>query len=167
MNFARFLSPASIDLYADFSCYEEGEEEFTKKQKQQNREEVLYNIAELLDASGRVNNCSQLYKSLKNNNRKASSAIGEGIAIPHARCMQSKNLTMCFLRCMEGVDFDSPDDTKVNIFIGITAPPYDDKLYLRLYKSIAKALLETDVKDVLLDVEEPGEVIRAFNTYFI
>lgn len=130
-------------------------------------ERLLKRIAKLLYASNKISSCSKLTTSLIFNHRKAPSAIGCGVAIPHVRCLQGKSLTMAFARSPQGIDFDAPDNNKVQIFIGMTAPPYDDKLYLKLYRSIAKAILETDVKEQLLNAKEPGEIIRIFNQYFI
>ena len=131
------------------------------------REVVISEIAGLLSASGKVNNASKLRASLIHNERRFSCAIGCGVAIPHARCMQSRNLVMGFARVgNDGIDFDAPDTEKVKLFIAMTAPPYDDKLYLKVYKAIAEAFLHTDVKKRLLEASEPGEIIRTFNEYF-
>ena len=44
-------------------------------------------------------------------------------------------------------------------------PPYDDQKYLRVYRAISRSFLETDIKDRLLEAEDPGEIIYIFDTY--
>ena len=168
MNFARFLSIDSINMEIDAAIYDSIEEDFyAQRANRQRKKAILEGMADLLAASGKVKNVSKLRSFLIYNEQKNSSAIGDGVAIPHARCMQTRNLTVGFARCLDGVDFDAPDEEKVRLFITMTAPPYDDKLYLRIYRAIAKAFLETDVKEQLLSTNSPGEIIRIFNRYFI
>ncbi|NUM34395.1 MAG: PTS sugar transporter subunit IIA [Candidatus Brocadiae bacterium] len=196
MNFIQYLSEKSIDLNMDFSEYvlevpEEEEPEVAKNlsrretkrikakeekpkvsvnEKENKRiliEGVLQKTADLLYASEKITSCAKLSNLLVLNHGKASSAIGNGIAIPHVRSLQSKDLVMSFGICRDGIDFDAPDQEKVYIFIGMTAPNYNDALYLKIYKSIAGALLQTDVKEQWMAAEEKGEIIRIFNKYLI
>ncbi len=196
MNFAQYLSEKSIDLDMDFSEYipEEPEEPeivvvkpmsrretkrikaleekpkmgvIEKETKRILTEAVLQRMADLLYDSDKISNCTKLGNLLILNHGKASCAIGEGIAIPHVRSLQCKDLVMAFGICRHGVDLDAPDNEKVYIFIGMTAPNYNDALYLKIYKSIASALLKTDVKEKLLMAKKEGEIIRIFNQYFI
>jgi len=197
MNFAQYLSEKSIDLNMDFSEYivEESEEPDVlknlsrretkriikakekedkpkssvnaKEAKRLLTEAILQRTADLLSASDKISCCAKLSNLLVLNHGKAPSAIGNGIAIPHVRSLQSRDLIMSFGICRHGVDFDAPDQEKVYIFIGMTAPNYNDALYLKIYKSIASALLRTDVKEQLMSAKEEGEIIRIFNKYFI
>ena len=79
------------------------------------KEIILNDIADIMTNSGKVANASKLRAYLLGNG--FSCAIGCGVAIPHARCMQTKSLVMGFARCVQGVDFNAPDDEKVQIFI--------------------------------------------------
>ncbi|HNZ66622.1 MAG: PTS sugar transporter subunit IIA [Planctomycetes bacterium] len=166
MSFARYLSINSICLDIDLD-YEIDTQGLSAREVEIKRKEtILYDVAKLLDNSGKISNFSSLSKDLILCNRRTSSAIGCGVAIPHVRNLQTRHTVMGFARCKEGVDFDAPDFEKVQLFIPMVAPPYDDKAYLRIYRGIALAFQHTDVKQRLLEVQEPTEVIRIFDRYF-
>ena len=67
---------------------------------------------------------------------------------------------MAFGRSRSGLPFESPDDQPVHLFFALVAPPYDDRLYLKIYRSLAKLLLEPEYYQQFLSVEEPGEILR-------
>jgi mannitol/fructose-specific phosphotransferase system IIA component (Ntr-type) len=130
------------------------------------KDAVMSDMAALLYASEKIVNLNKLRTDLTFVERRSTCAIGCGIVLPHVRTMQAKTLAIGFARYKTEFDFDAPDQQNVQIFIPMVAPTYDDKLYLRLYRSIAKAILETDVKEKLLAAQRPSEVIYLFNEYF-
>lgn len=129
------------------------------------RKKITRDMAEILYASGKVQNLNKLTTSLFNVEKRTSSAIGCGIAIPHVRCLQTKTVIMGFARYDGSIEFAAPDEEYVQIFIPMIAPPYDDREYLRLYRNIANAFLKTDLKQELLSVQAPWEVVKVLNHY--
>jgi mannitol/fructose-specific phosphotransferase system IIA component (Ntr-type) len=166
MNFARFMSDKTIELYWTPDWLEEAVSEEEKPSLRKIQESVAREMAKLLSASGGITNEKKLGTDLFNLEKRSSSAIGMGIAVPHMRSLQTRSLIIGFARLDEPVDFDSPDDEGVNIFIPMVAPPYDDRNYLKLYRFIAKALLETTIKEELLEATHAGQIVRIFNEYF-
>ncbi len=92
---------------------------------------------------------------------KATTGIGHGIAIPHIRTMQAKEFLMGFGRSKEGYDFDSLDGEPVHLFFIMAAPPYDDALYLKIFKALAEILQFDYFREELLNLNSEYEVIRA------
>ena len=167
MNLARFLSPKSIRLEPNSVPPEvdDEEEEISKKDMLVYRESIIKENAQLLYNSGKVQNLNKLSVELVNRERRSTSIIGSGIAIPHVRSLQAKNFVMGFLRVSEGIVMDE-EEQPIQIFIPMVAPPYDDNLYLKVYKQLAKGFLETNALEQLLEVYSEGEVIRVFNDLF-
>ena len=66
-----------------------------------------------------------------------------------------------FARSREGYDFDSPDDQPVHLFFVMAAPPYEDNLYLKVFKTLSEMLSYDSFREELMNVQSPGEVIRA------
>ncbi|BBM85780.1 PTS sugar transporter subunit IIA [Candidatus Uabimicrobium amorphum] len=166
MNLARFLSPKSIRLEPNSEPPEiDDEEDISKKDMLLYRENIIKENAQLLYNSGKIQNLSKLSVELINRERRSTSIVGSGIAIPHVRSLQAKNFVMGFLRVSEGIVMDE-EEQPIQIFIPMAAPPYDDKLYLKVYKQLAKGFLETNALEQLLEVYTEGEVIRIFNDVF-
>jgi mannitol/fructose-specific phosphotransferase system IIA component (Ntr-type) len=125
------------------------------------KEKVCAELAALFGQSGDIRNEHKFYLDLVNREKQASTAIGEGLAVPHVRSMQPRKLVLCFARSRGGVDYFSPDGEPVHIFFGVAAPSYDDKVYLRIYKWLAHAFSREDwLHDALMTAIEPGEIIR-------
>ena len=54
------------------------------------KEAVVREMAELLDQSGRISNVSKLTTDMLNREKKATTGIGGGLAIPHVRTIQAR-----------------------------------------------------------------------------
>ncbi len=126
------------------------------------REAVLWELVDLLSHSGMVSNSKKLFRDFHDREKKASTAIGHGVAIPHVRTMQVREFLMGFVRSEKGVEFGSPDRQPVHIFFPMVAPPYDDSFYLKVFKSLAEVLRFKEFRKKLLSARKEYEIIRAF-----
>jgi PTS system fructose-specific IIC component len=160
MNISRALTEDLIKLEMStvVKPYEDGTS--LEKWRQQGKELILEELVNLLINGNRVGNVTKLLIDFINRERKATTAIGDGIAIPHIRSMQAKELIIAFARSSEGYDFDSPDGKPTHLFFVMAAPPYDDSLYLRVFKSLMEMLQYESFRQELMTVSHPGELIR-------
>jgi mannitol/fructose-specific phosphotransferase system IIA component (Ntr-type) len=124
------------------------------------KEAVVRELAELLDQSGRISNVSKLTTDLLNREKKATTGIGGGLAIPHVRTIQAREFLIAVGISPDGLPFASLDDQPVQVFIAMVAPPYEDRTYLQVYPRIGQLFREDWMMDALLDCSSPGEVIR-------
>lgn len=125
------------------------------------KEEILDELVGLVEKVNRVGNRTKLLLDFVNREKKATTAIGDGIAIPHIRSLQAKEFMMAIGRSRAGYEFESPDDQPVHLFFTMAAPPYDDNLYLKVFKSLMGMLQYDTFRRELMEAEEPGEIIRA------
>ena len=164
MKLTRFLKPSQIKLeLATKNPAEIPEDVNPQKLLWQNKEAIIVELADLLDTSGKVVKKKKLLTDLVNRERKSSTAIGAQIAIPHVRTMQARDFAVAFARSAEGVDFDAPDGEPVKFFFAVVSPPYDDKFYLQIYKSIGMALSKSEIKELLLNATTEHEIIKIFS----
>ncbi len=124
---------------------------------------VIGELADLLAETGHVGNRNKLFLDLWNREKKAATAVGNGIAIPHIRSRQVKEVVLGFARSYEGYEFDAPDGEPVHFFIVIVGPSYDPKLYLKVYKEVAKMFRFDGIRERLFDAWSEGEVYRLFD----
>jgi len=96
-----------------------------------------------------------------NREKKSSTGIGKGIAIPHVRTMQVREFVIGFARSKEGYEFDSIDGKPVHLFFVMGAPPYDDSLYLKVFKAIAELFHSDTFEEELFSATSEYEIIRA------
>jgi len=125
------------------------------------KERILDELVSLLEATARIGNRTKLVADFTNRERKASTALSHGIAIPHIRSMQAKDFMLAFGRSTQGYDFESLDGQPTHIFFAMAAPPYDDSFYLKVFKSLAEMLQYESFRQELMTAGSAGEIIRA------
>lgn len=166
MRLTRFLKPAQVRLELRTTTPPEVPEGWTRERFVGSiKEQVLSEIVELLVASGKVGNARKLYQDLLNRERKATTAIGGGLAIPHVRTLQAKDFILAFARSTPGVEFDAPDGASVHFFFGVVAPPHDDRLYLEVYRRIGEVFGTPERKEALRRAANEHEVIRILSAF--
>ena len=166
MNIARFLKAEYIGLHLEApEIQDELDDAERSKSLWQIKERVLQALVDLLDRSGKVVNRHKLFVDMLNREKKASTGMEAGVAIPHVRTKQARGLAMAFARCREGIDFDAADGHPVRLFLAIVAPPYDDQLYLKLYQKLAPIFANPDLREGLLAAESEHEIIRLFQAF--
>lgn len=163
MNISRYMSPEMIklEMESEFSP-PEGENGYSKRQILNMKETILSELTDLLDHSGKVSNKKKLSSDLFNREKKATTAIGRQIAIPHVRTMQAKEFILAVGRHADGYEFDAPDGKPVRLFFCMAAPPYDDNLYLKVFRSLAERINYPGFVENLIEASDPHLVIRAF-----
>jgi len=57
---------------------------------------------------------------------------------------------------------DAPDKKPVHIFLVLVAPPYDDRLYLKLYKEAGELFLRDEVMQFLLKAKSTTDIMNFF-----
>lgn len=175
VNILRYLRDECIELELGFSPSAVPEEE-TEAQRDRrlikDKEAVVQELADVLDNSGDIQNPTRFYKDLLNRERKASTGIAPGIAVPHVRSMQVKNFLMGFARSREGVHFASLDGTPTRLFFLLASPAGSDasdkqfeRLYLRVYRQLAEMLQNEWTLDSFMDAESKQDVINILRGY--
>jgi len=122
------------------------------------KDEILKELIALLGLDDKAQGI--LFKMLKRRENLGSTGIGKGIAIPHCRSLVVNRLRVAFGRRNEGVDFKAIDDSPVQYFFLIVAPPLEvSNQYLPVLGKIAGFVKEADVPGRLSEVQTPREFL--------
>ncbi|MGA1864532.1 MAG: PTS sugar transporter subunit IIA [bacterium] len=129
--------------------------------KSNNREEVLFEIAKIPCEAGLTPSIKILFEELKERERMLSTAVGDGIAIPHPRhpsirLFKTPNIVIC--RTQKGINFDAPDNKKVHLFFLICAP--DVCIHLRLLAKVSKLLHAKNIIQKFMEADSGEEIIK-------
>ncbi|MEW5701338.1 MAG: PTS sugar transporter subunit IIA [Candidatus Zixiibacteriota bacterium] len=163
MNISRLLDASLIELAMSTRIVEDPDNPVkSARRRRLDQETILDELVSILERSGKVGNRSKLLVEFINRERKAPTAIGYGIAIPHVRTYQVRELVIGVGRSAEGYDFGAPDDEPVRLFFVMAAPSYDDNLYLRVFKSLAEVLQFDYFRQRLMETNSVFEIIRTF-----
>jgi len=160
-NISRYLDEELIKLEMDSTLPEEPENGSRKKWLIESKEIILSELLDVLDPAFKIGNRKKLLLDFINREKKASTGIGKGFAIPHIRSMQAKEFMIGFGRNREGYEYDAIDGKPVKFFFIMAAPPYDDSLYLKVFKAISELVAFDTFAEELMAAEEPYDVIKA------
>ncbi len=169
VNLLRHLRPACIRLPLATLPLPVGDEETaaqTARRRADEKELVLREIAEVLDASGEVVNQSKLIRDLMYRETQTTTGIGNGIAMPHVRSLQVRSFVIGFANAQEPLWFEAIDGEPVDLFVLMAAPPYDDKVYHQAYKALAEVLSDEDSVAALRSAASEQDVFAAFRRHW-
>jgi mannitol/fructose-specific phosphotransferase system IIA component (Ntr-type) len=94
-----------------------------------------------------------------------STAIPNGIAIPHAKTNAVQELTIAIGIKKSGLDFDSPLDDKTRIIVLALAPPNKAKPLYKFLLAITTALNDDTLRSKILAAKTPEEVAELLHQY--
>ncbi len=103
---------------------------------------------------------SKVFDSLFARERLGSTALGQGVAIPHGRIKGLHDPIAAFLRLSEPIAFDAPDDKPVTILIVLLVPEHATQTHLEILSELAQMLSDPAFRDSLLQVTEASTAHR-------
>jgi PTS system nitrogen regulatory IIA component len=130
--------------------------------KSSKKDEVIRELVDALIDCGDIDkrHRSRIVESLIARELLGSTAIGQGVAIPHTKCDCVAKLIAAFGLSKKGIDFDSLDGELVNIFFLLVAPQDSAGPHLKALARISRLLKDKYFRDSLLACENEDAVIR-------
>lgn len=89
----------------------------------------------------------------------SSTAVGEGIAIPHAKSEAVKAPSLAAMTVPNGVDYEAMDDEPSNLLFMIAAPN-DGDVHLEVLSRLMTLLMDEDFRVKLLAAESKETFLR-------
>jgi len=134
----------------------------------QDRESVLREMVIFLKKRNKITKKKELYEKLIQREKLGSTAIGEGVAIPHCKVKGVKDPVLMLAISKKSVDFHSLDGKPSYIFFLVVSSPDNPSLNLQilaviahlvrkshsLLKKILKAKNVSAILDVIREEEE-------------
>lgn len=107
-----------------------------------------------------------VFDALSNREKLGSTAIGNGVAIPHA-CLPVKQPYAAVLLLDEGIKMDTPDKKPVCLFMAILVPSNTAVDYAELITQLAKTLMQKNVVEQIYCYQtEPIQLWEQLRTVF-
>ncbi len=100
-----------------------------------------------------------IYKKITEREKKLTTGIGGGLAIPHARIEGINDCKVLLLVNKKGVDFNSMDDKKVYIVALILSPKAKVKNHIALLSKISYYLTEENNINDIINANSKKEII--------
>jgi PTS system nitrogen regulatory IIA component len=97
---------------------------------------------------------AQVARVLIEREELASTAIGEGVAIPHGKLPGVSEIVACLGRVKGGVDFDSMDGQPTYLFFVLVAPENSTGQHLKALARISRLFKDSEFRERLLEAAD-------------
>ncbi len=126
------------------------------------KEDVVRELVDTLVSAGEIdkNNRNKIIEALMERESLGSTAIGQGIAIPHAKSELVSKLVGAFGLSKRGVDFDSLDGEPVYIFFLLVAPQDSAGPHLKALARISRLFKDKYFRDNLRACVDDKAIIK-------
>lgn len=126
------------------------------------KKSLLETAAELLALSSESGQQREIFESLCQRERLGSTGLGHGVAIPHGRVDGQDGVTGAIIRLRHPIDFDAPDQEKVDLFFALSVPDQCSDVYLKLLADVAERFGDSEQRNQLRAVESTEELLKLF-----
>ncbi|MDY7030642.1 MAG: PTS sugar transporter subunit IIA [Thermodesulfobacteriota bacterium] len=127
----------------------------------QNKKEILEELVSAVVKQDKRINKAELIEVLLERERLGSTAIGDGIAIPHGKLKNIDSLLASFGRSVKGVDFESMDSKPTHLFFLLVAPENSAGVHLRALARISRLLKNSSFRENLMEAESKEELFNS------
>jgi PTS system nitrogen regulatory IIA component len=117
------------------------------------KKRVLEYFSKLLAEESTSLTSYEIFDSLLGRERLGSTAIGKGIALPHARVTQSQFTLAAFLQLEKGVDFEAFDKQPVDLLFALMVPENSTEEHLKILAQLACMFSEKQFCEKLRQVK--------------
>ncbi len=130
--------------------------------KSAKKEEVIKELVDALISAGEIEKRyrNKLIEALTTRESLGSTAIGQGIAIPHAKSDCVDKLIAAFGISKKGVDFDSLDGEPAYIFFLLVAPQDSAGPHLKALARISRLLKDKYFRDSLRACTDDKSIVK-------
>ncbi len=137
--------------------------------KGKTKREIITELVEALAKARLIEDVEAVVNVVMDREKLGSTGIGNGVAVPHGKLKNIKNIMCALGRSQNGVDFDAVDRSPVHIFFLVLAPEDSASLHLKVLSRITKILRDqslrkkviklTTVHDIYTSILEEDEKI--------
>lgn len=125
------------------------------------REEVLKEMVGFLKERNRITKDKDLYEKLIQREQLGSTAIGDGVAIPHCKVKGIKDPVVMLAISTKGVNFHSLDGKPSYLFFMVASSPENPSLNLQILASIAHLVRKANsLLKKILEAKNISEILE-------
>ena len=106
----------------------------------------------------------RLIQALEDRERLNSTALGDGVAIPHGKLPGLKRVLAAFGRSLAGVDFQSLDGKPTHLFFLLVAPEDSAGAHLKALARISRLLKEETFRRRLMEAPSARDLFETIRT---
>lgn len=147
MRITDLLNPESIQLNAS----------------PKSKTEAIDMLVALQVKGGKIADENEYKKGILAREEQGSTAVGEGIAIPHAKSSAVNAPSLAAMTVPAGVDYEALDDEPSNLLFMIAAPAGGGDVHLEVLSRLMTILMDEDFRANLLAAKDKREFLKVID----
>jgi PTS system nitrogen regulatory IIA component len=124
------------------------------------KQAVLDELAEKFATAHRLSSRQRVLEVLREREKISTTAIGEGVAIPHGKIAEVERVRAVFARSTAGVDFASLDGAPTYLFFALIGPEDGAADHLKAMARISRLLKDAAFRERLLKGKSDRELFE-------
>ena len=124
------------------------------------KEDIIKELICPIIKTGFTDSEEPLYKAILDREALGSTAIGKGVAIPHAETTSVKEKIIVFGRSKKGIDFNAIDGKPVHLFFMIISPHREISPHLKILARIFRFLKDKTFRDALMNAKSSEDIME-------
>ena len=125
-----------------------------------NKNEAIDILVSLHEAAGNISDKETYKKGILVREASGSTAVGEGIAIPHAKSPAVIKPSLAAMTVPGGVDYDALDKKPSDLFFMIAAPEKGGDVHLEMLSRLTVMLMDAKFRNALLSASSEEEFLK-------
>ena len=113
------------------------------------KKRALEALSELVTQDQAQLDSADIFDSLISRERLGATGVGYGIAIPHGRIKNCKQITGAFIQLDQGIDFDAVDNQPVDMLFALVVPEESTDEHLQVLALLASMFNEESFREKL------------------
>ncbi|UPA31589.1 fructose-specific PTS transporter subunit EIIC [Terrisporobacter glycolicus] len=124
---------------------------------------VVDELVDLVNNSGNLNNKKEYKEAILAREELSTTAIGEGVAIPHAKNKAVNKACLAAGISKEGIDYEAFDDSLSHLFFMIAAPDGSNDTHLEVLSRLSTILMDEKFRNDLINASSIDEFLNLIN----
>ena len=137
----------------------------TVELKSRSKDEAIRELAGLLKNSPDMADFERYLADVFAREKQASTGIGRGAAIPHARTDAVRDFVVAVGRAAEGIEFNAIDGEPVRVMVLMGTPTAKVNTYLKLLAHLSHLFKTNGFIDSLLDAPDSAAIVDLFRAH--
>lgn len=124
---------------------------------------IVDELVELVDNSGNLKDKNIYKEAILAREELSTTAIGEGVAIPHAKDKAVSKVCLSAGVSKEGIDYEAFDDSLSHLFFMIAAPDGANNIHLEVLSRLSTILMDENFRNDLINASSIDEFLNLIN----
>ncbi len=108
---------------------------------------------------------NHIFQAFLEREQMGSTALGNGVAIPHGRLENLQKSTGAFIRTQNPIPFEAPDNRPVSMFFFLLVPAKATELHLQILSELAQLFSSAEVHKLIGKSNDLAELCKVFSNW--